>query len=520
MDKKLNNRLSKIANSAIKDLLNGGGKGVEKESLRVDVGGKIAQSPHPQALGSTLTHPAITTDYSEALLELITPPLEDGLETLTYLQRIHQFVYANLKHNELLWVASMPCIIGGEKSIPLAWYGESNVGMMKHIYRRGLDVRYGRIMQAISGIHFNYSVPETFWPFYQEIEEDKQPLQEFINERYLGLARNVLRYEWLVTYLFGSSPAFCKSFMDGQESPFQHYDKSTYYEPYATSLRMSDIGYKNNQQASLAVSYNHLDEYVQDLDRAIRTPYEPYEKIGVEVDGFYRQLNANILQIANEYYSSIRPKQPIHSGESPTSALHKRGIRYVELRAIDVSTFDPTGINAEQLLFLEAFMLFCLLSDSPPIDAEEWKQIQHNQGQSAIRGRDPNLTLQRNGHTPHLKEWASEILDEMTPLCTLLDNGTDQFSNSLTLQRQAIQDGDATPSARTLAEMRSHSESFFEFGLRKSQEHRQTLIQSQLEPEVEAMFATLTTESLQKQAQIEASDELSFAEYLEKYFGQ
>ena len=47
-------------------------RGIEKESLRVDGDSRLASTPHPVCLGSPLTHPSITTDFSEAQLELIT----------------------------------------------------------------------------------------------------------------------------------------------------------------------------------------------------------------------------------------------------------------------------------------------------------------------------------------------------------------------------------------------------------------------------------------------------------------
>ena len=156
-------RLEQLLDNGHQHLLCGGLKGIEKESLRISKDGFIAQTPHPKALGSALTHPYITTDYSEALIELITPPFADIKDTLDYLRNIHQFVYDHLD-NEMLLGASMPCGIDGDESIPIAEYGTSNIGRMKHVYRHGLWHRYGRTMQAIAGIHFNYSVPEALWP--------------------------------------------------------------------------------------------------------------------------------------------------------------------------------------------------------------------------------------------------------------------------------------------------------------------------------------------------------------------
>ncbi|MGH8553809.1 MAG: glutamate--cysteine ligase, partial [Methylococcales bacterium] len=347
-------------------------KGVEKECLRIGPDGKISQSPHPKALGSALTHAHITTDYSEALLEFITPPFPDARDTVSFLRDIHQFVYDNLA-DELMLVSSMPCAISGDASIPIATYGTSNIGMMKHIYRRGLDYRYGRAMQAIAGVHFNYSVPVDFWPMFQELEKNHAPARDFVAECYFAMIRNLQRRGWIILYLFGASPAICKSFL-GDRKTFQHdfeeFDRHTFFKPYATSLRMSDIGYKNSNQARLNISYNNLKDYIESLTRAIETPHPSHQKFGVRVDGEYRQLNANILQIENEYYSSARPKQITQSGEKPTLALKRRGVRYVEVRSLDLDLYSDIGLGEERLLFLEALLLTCLLLDSPYVDQE------------------------------------------------------------------------------------------------------------------------------------------------------
>ena len=139
--------------------------GLEKESLRVDKNGTISYKMHPEKFGASLTNRYITTDYSEALIEIVTPPCCSHKEVLNYLENIIAFIYKNLDQ-EYLWPASMPCIIAGDKSIPIAYYGTSNPARMKTTYRRGLGNRYGRVMQVISGIHYNYSFSDKFWEEY------------------------------------------------------------------------------------------------------------------------------------------------------------------------------------------------------------------------------------------------------------------------------------------------------------------------------------------------------------------
>jgi glutamate--cysteine ligase len=519
VDKNFERRLAGLINSGERAVLRGGRKGVEKESLRVSPDGSIARTRHPESLGAPLTNEHITTDFSEALIELVTPPFGETWELLQYLCDIHQFVYRHL-HEELLWATSMPSAIDGDASIPLAQFGGSNVGTMKTIYRHGLGVRYGRIMQAISGVHFNYSFSEKLWGVLQEVNQAREPRQDFVSEQYFGVLRNYRRYGWLVLYLFGTSPAVSNSFFAGREITLPALDADTVYEPYGTSLRMSDIGYRNKNQSTLSVSVNSLAEYVRDLSRAIHTPYPPYEKIGVKVDGAYRQLNANILQIENEYYSFIRPKRIARTGERPTKALHRAGVEYVEVRALDVSAFDPVGVNQNKLRFLEAFLALCLLRESAPISSGEQDALDANHLLVARRGREPNLMLRRDGRDFSMTEWARELLDSMQGLCEMLDHGEPArpYSSALDQQRAKIDDVERTPSARLLTEMRQTGESFFQLALRMSNLHKDYFLglyppnQSRL-----SEFAAEAQESLESQRNIEAADTVDFDTYLGRY---
>jgi glutamate--cysteine ligase len=519
VDRKFERRLAGLINSNEPGVLRGGRKGVERESLRVMPDGAIVQTPHPYALGAPLTNEHITTDFSESLIELVTPPFGESWELLQYLCDIHQFVYQHLG-DELLWSTSMPSAIDGDASIPLAQFGKSNIGRMKTIYRHGLGVRYGRIMQAISGVHFNYSFPPALWDVLQHVNQSHRTGQDFVSEQYFSVLRNYRRYGWLVLYLFGTSPAVSKSFFGGRETELPSLDRDTVYEPYGTSLRMSDVGYRNKNQATVSVSVNSLDEYVRDLSRAISTPYPPYEKIGVKVDGVYQQLNANILQIENEYYSHIRPKRIARSGERPTKALQRAGVEYVEVRALDVSAFDPVGVNQNKLRFLEAFLALCLLRESEPISRGEQEALDANHLKVARRGREPGLTLNREGRSFPMVDWARELLDAMQGLCEILDQGEPArpYAAALEQQRAKLDDVARTPSARLLTEMRTSGESFFELSLRMSQLHKDYFLG--LYPPNErrlAEFASAAQESHEAQERIEASDRISLDAYLADY---
>jgi glutamate--cysteine ligase len=519
VDKKFERRLAGLINSGERSVLRGGRKGVEKESLRVTPDGQIVQTPHPRDLGAALTNEHITTDFSESLIELVTPPFGETWELLQYLCDIHQFVYRHLG-DELLWATSMPAAVESDARIPLAQFGKSNVGRMKTVYRHGLGVRYGRIMQAISGVHFNYSFSTALWDVLEHINQSTLGRQDFVSEQYFALLRNYRRYGWLVLYLFGTSPAVSKSFFAGRDTELQSLDRDTVYEPYGTSLRMSDIGYRNKNQATVSVSVNSLSEYVRDLSRAISTPYPPYEKLGVKVDGEYRQLNANILQLENEYYSYIRPKRIARSGERPTKALQRAGVEYVEVRALDVSAFDPVGVNQNKLRFLEAFLALCVLRDSAPISRGEQEDLDANHLKVARRGREPGLSLNREGRSFPMVDWARELLDSMQGLCEMLDHGESArpYSAALEQQRAKLDDVERTPSARLLNEMRESGETFFELAQRMSKVHKDYFVG--LYPPNErrlAEFASEAEESLEAQERIEASDKVDFDTYLAQY---
>ena len=417
-------------------------RGIEKEGLRVTAQAKVAQTKHPQILGSALMHPSITTDYSEALLEFITPVSTRISDSIDYLSNLHIYTSRNMAA-EYIWPASMPCRLEGEESIHIAQYGSSNIGRMKHVYRQGLALRYGKTMQSIAGIHYNFSMPDEFWPLLQKLTDQKLnsqqgSLQDFKSDRYLGLIRNFQRHSWLLTYLFGASPVldhsfFNSPFMDEQKEKLEPQGNTTLGLPYATSLRMSDLGYQSKAQTSLDINYNNLDEYLDNLQAAMQTPYDEYEKLGVQVDGEYRQLNANVLQIENEYYSSIRPKRVPAAGETSSEALRKEGIEYVEVRTLDINPFLLVGLDEEQIRVLDSFLLYCLLSDSAEITSEESREIQHNQQKVILEGRNPVLMLQQSGRENSFVDKANTLLNKISGTASLLDS-----AHSHTLYSEAL----------------------------------------------------------------------------------
>jgi glutamate--cysteine ligase len=524
VDRVYERRVAALINSREPRLLARGLRGVEREALRVTPEGRLAQSPHPSALGSALTHEHITTDYSEALIELVTPALHSNVELMQYLSDLHRFVYTHLGE-ELLWAASMPPEITADAEIPIARYGSSHQGRIKSIYRHGLLIRYGGMMQAISGVHFNYSLPPDFWPLYADICRSRETGQAFTSARYFDLLRNYRRYGWLVSYLFGASPALCRSFLQGQaDGELQGAAAATLIGRHATSLRMSDLGYRNRSQSAVSVSVNGLSEYLRDLRGAVHEPHPKYAALGVKVGEEYRQLSANVLQIENEYYSYIRPKRSLHSGERTGHALSRGGVEYVEVRALDNSAFDAVGVNSRKLHFLEAFLQLLLLKASPPIGPAEEEAIERNHLRVARHGREPGLLLERDGQTVPLAAWAAELLDGLQAVCEWLDDATGAhgpagpYTAALREQLAKVEEPSRTPSARLLAELAARAEDFADLGLRMSREHRDELGGS---PAHDASLArTLSEEaeeSHRKLAALESHQRSGFEDYLARY---
>ncbi|MBI3376642.1 MAG: glutamate--cysteine ligase [Betaproteobacteria bacterium] len=498
-------RLRELSSETLKGIR----RGIEKESLRVRPDGKLSTLAHPAALGSALTHPRITTDFSESQLELITG-VHAGVEAcLEELTQIHQVVYHNIG-DEMLWCASMPCGLPGDDVIPLGRYGSSNVGRAKTVYRMGLSHRYGRRMQTISGIHYNFSLPGVS------------------NDGYFSLIRNFRRHSWLLLYLFGASPSVCSSFVAGREHDLQELKRGTMYRPGATSMRMGRLGYQSDAQASLAVSYNSLESYGASLQDALTRPYPPYEAIGLREgenpagDGVetYRQLATSLLQIENEFYGTIRPKRIIRRGERPLHALRERGVEYVEVRLMDLDPFRAIGIGAETIRFLDVFLLHCLLSDSPPDTPEEIAALARNQHRAAARGREPGLHLERRGEEVGMIEWARQVALEYEPIAAALDaaHRGSAYRDALAAAVAALGDPASVPSAHVLADMaQNHDDTYVHFALAQSLKHRASFQGLPFPDEVAQRFARMARESIEEQRRIEAADTVPFEMYRQQY---
>jgi len=488
--------------------LRGMRRGIEKESLRAQPSGALALTPHPAALGAPLTHPHITTDFSESQLELITGVHDSAEDCLAELTRIHQFVYRTLAAagDERLWVGSMPCGLPTDETIPLGVYGASNIGRAKSVYRMGLGHRYGRRMQTISGIHYNWSLPGLG------------------NPEYFALIRNFRRHAFVLLQLFGASPAVCSSFVAGREHGLQTLSEYTRYLPHATSLRMGRLGYQSEAQATLAVSYNSMDSYTASLHEALTRPYPAYEKIGIRnLGGEYNQLATSLLQIENEFYGTIRPKRTIRSGERPLHALRERGVEYIEVRCMDLDPFVPVGIAPATMRFLDVFLLHCLLADSPPDTPAEIAALGRNQQRTASHGRQPGLQLERDGQEVLLTDWAAELLQQCAPIAAALDavHGGSAYASVVAAAHAGLAEAGTLPSARMLSVMqRDFGGSYTGFIRAQAEQTRNHLLALPWSAEQQAAFEEMARASVAKRQAIEAADTVDFETFRQAYLSE
>lgn len=501
-------------------------RGVEKESLRVTASqATLAQTPHPAALGSALTHPSITTDYSEALLEFITPVTSSIAATEQALANLHRFTAQQLE-SELLWNASMPCIVNGDAGIPIASFGPSNVGRMKRVYRNGLSVRYGRRMQAIAGIHYNFSLPDAFWESARALTENPPDAVQFQTAGYLALIRNFFSRVWLLLYLLGASPTVCASFIQGNRShPLKPLgdDHHSYYLPFATSLRMGDLGYTSNAQACMSVCYNDLNQYISTLREAILTPHPAYKAFVKMENGEPAQLNTALLQIENEYYSPIRPKRVTKSGEAPVVALAQRGVEYVEVRCVDINPFLPYGIDGNTMRLLDLFLLACLIDESPLCDEAGQDRNAINLQRVVSTGREPGLKLQsQDGSERPLAELAQPILARMDEIAGWYDalDETTAYRDVVSEARRKLSNPDLTLSARMLGEMEETGQSFWQLAKRYSHQWHAEHLADSIESSTLEQLRDEARASLSRQSEIEARDTESFEDYLAEFYLQ
>lgn len=306
-----------ILNKQLQGLFLSGTFGIEKEGQRVLKNGEITKTRHPKSLGNRLNHPYIQTDFAETQLELVTPTVENEQEALRFLQAIHEVTFKHLDETEWMWPLSIPGVLPEEKDIL-----EAQLSAEDTAYREYLSSKYGKYKQMVSGIHYNFGLPSAF---FELVKEDGETTEEVRNRVYMKLARQFIRYQWLLIYLYGASPI----------APQEYFGKEDALDRPVKSLRTSRYGYVND--SSIQVSFNSIDAYIQTLRHYVDT----------------KQLIAE-----KEFYSSVR----FRGAKSVVEFLEK-GIQYMEFRLFDLNPFALEGIALEDVRFVHLFLMLMLWLD-------------------------------------------------------------------------------------------------------------------------------------------------------------
>lgn len=495
-------------------------QGLEKEGLRVVGEGRISTHEHHKDLGHKLTHPYITTDYAENLLEFISPVFNKDERLTHFIEQIHLYTFKNMYKDESIWSASMPALLPQKDfDIPLAYYGESFPGKLKTLYRSGLGYRYGRSMQAIAGVHFNFSFAKSFIIELFKEANTHEDLKEFQDDLYFKLIRNFRRTSFILPFLFGASPVVDESFLNGKEHELKKLAKNTFGREFGTSLRMGGLGYTSEAQKSISICYNQLPTYIKTLETARLTSYPEYEDIKVKVDGEYRQLNTNLLQIDNEFYSTIRPKHVALSGESALQALHRGGVEYIEVRLMDLNPYALGGINEEGIRFLQHYLTYCLSAPSEVIEQSECDIIDQNFKNVVIQGRDPKSQVHFNGKDMLVTEAVETVLNEMEELSNKNEDLKEYFQKGIDKQRSKLANFDLLPSQRMLNEL-SERTSFVDHINNVSKDLKLEALKIKEDEKLFSEFALLKGKSFEEEQKIYRSQSGDFDMYLENYFKQ
>jgi glutamate--cysteine ligase len=402
------------------DEIMAGSFGIEWESLRAKDDGQLSLTPHPEVFGDKLTNPVVTTDFSESQIEIITPTFDTIDEAFDVFSLLSDIVNVSLPEDEYLWFQSIPCILPYADQIPIAQYSEE--GMSSQRYREDLARKYGLKKQMISGVHFNFSFSDEFLEHLYSIEDSGVSFRQFKNSVYLKVARNYLRYCWLIIYLTGCSIGTHETFSKDCIHLMDACDEfGSYYSTRGPSFRNASCGYKNLEE--LYPSYASVEEFARDVNRFI---------------------DNGDLSEAKELYTQIRlkPKDP----SDMLNSLVNDGIEYVEIRTLDINPFYKCGLVRHDMNFLHLFLIYMFIKDES--DYADWqREAKINEENTAEAAYVDSMRLLRDGEEVTLKSWAAEIINEMYGMCEVF--GIDE-SHTLSLMLNRIADPELTYGKRLL----------------------------------------------------------------------
>lgn len=389
----------KYENTVIEDVMLEGEFGLEKESLRVDEKGYLSMTKHPFS-----ENPHIERDFSESQVELITDVFYSIDDLYNQLSELHREVIWKLWNmdsgTEYLWAFSNPPYIGQDGAIPIAKYKGELKGKEK--YREYLGEKYGRRKMLLSGIHINFSFPETMLKRGYETS-GADSFQTYKNKTYLELAKRVLEYDWLIVYLTAASPVLDGSYEKkeklGKELPVQY-----------ASVRCSEDGYWNPFVPIL--QYESLDSYIASIQK--------YVDIGQ-------------LKSTSELYYPVRLKP---KGENSLARLKEQGVNHIELRMLDVNPLSPVGIMKADLEFLHLLLVYLSsLKDTELGEAAQLRAIA-NAKQSALFEEKAIFVEDSKGKKHSIKEAAVQVLCDMEQF--YWKHGKESAINKIVYQKNKI----------------------------------------------------------------------------------
>jgi glutamate--cysteine ligase len=278
--------------------------------------------------------------------------------------------------------------------------------------------------------------------------------------------------------------------------------KNTLYSPFGTSIRLSEIGYTSEVQNKLNISLNSLEEYIKTMRMATSTVYPPFSEYSYLPKN---QLNDFYLQIENEYYAPIRPKQKIFRNETISDSFSNRGILYLEVRCLDIDPFSPIGINKESLYYTHCLLLHCLLEESNSIEPEEKPILLENQQKVVWNGREPSLKLYINNKTQTISEFSKNLTDSLIPIANRLDLAykTNTYSESIQKQLFKITLPDNLPSNVQIQKILENQISYKNMGINLSLEYKKELLEKGLKPYKITKYEQIATRSLFEYRKIE-----------------
>lgn len=407
-----------IQNNQLEPYFIKGSFGIEKEGLRTDPSGQLARTNHPEGFGSRNHHPYVQTDFSESQLELVTPPQDTLKQQYQWLKALHDVVNRTMQEDEFVWPFSMANILPAEEDIPLI-----KVDDYREIrYREKLAEKYGKKKQMISGVHYNFSFTPEFLEKINEHVQSEENLDEWCNDLYLKMSRNYLRYQWVLTYLFGASPTSHASLLDSEAiGPVR-------------SLRNSKYGYHNTFSDN--VSYESIENYISDIEELVKN---------------------NTLYEEREYYGSSRLRG---SGKS-VCQLVNNGTRYVEFRSFDLNPFDPLGFSYEQSLFVHAYLLTMVWMDEDNKDKDIKVGIEKNAQTALENPFEPSQYKQEGLNLLTLMKDTSRELNLSDDYTAVIDKAIHLFHHP-----------EETLSAR-IVEKQKDSTSFIAFGIELGKNYKQ-----------------------------------------------